>query len=91
MSCGPKTLTPPVREKKSSVWAVVGFDTPLGPTSSDSRFTGELIWKPFSVMVILATVPGRALTKMFDGFGLAGPMSLAATVPAGIVIAPVLQ
>src|ERR1700722_9114124 len=82
---------PPVREKKSSVCDPVGMEDPLGPTNSVSRFTGDCTWNCFKVTPTVEIVPGKFVTVMFDGFGLAGPMSSTELTPAGMTIPLALQ
>src|SRR5271155_5434560 len=71
----------PVREKKSRL-------LPPGPTSKEGRSPWSLVLNPFSVTVTPFTVPGRLVTKMFEGYGEATPESLPSP---GTAIAPVLQ
>src|ERR1700722_1082122 len=71
----------PVSEKKSRL-------LPPGPTSRESRSPWSLVWNPFKVTVTAFTVPGRPDTKMFEGYGEAGPESLP---NPGATIEPELQ
>lgn len=67
-------------EKKSRFW-------PFGPTSSDSGAITLLAkLSPFRVTVTSEMVPGWLVTKIFDGFGDAGPEMLLAgiTIPLGL-------
>src|SRR5271169_282312 len=71
----------PVSEKKSRL-------LPPGPTRRERRSPWSLVLNPFKVTVSAFTVPGRLVTKMFEGYGEAGPESLPSP---GAVIDPVLQ
>src|SRR5579859_651984 len=76
----PESLLP-VSEKKSRL-------LPPGPTSRERRSPWSSVLNPFSVTVTESTVPGRLVTKMFEGYGAAAPAS---RPRPGAVIAPALQ
>jgi hypothetical protein len=71
----------PVSEKKSRL-------LPPGPTSRERRSPWSWVLNPFNVTVTPFTVPGRLVTKIFEGYGAAAP---ALAPRPGAVIAPVLQ
>src|SRR5271154_2789134 len=77
----PEAMLPPVREKKSRL-------LPPGPTSRERRSRWSEVLNPFNVTVTAFTVPGRPVTKIFEGYGEAGPISLPGP---GAMIEPELQ
>jgi hypothetical protein len=58
---------------------------PAGPTSITSTSSGKVWLILLSLTVTFVTVPDRPDAEMFDGYGSAGPLDVAA---AGMVTAP---